>query len=336
MSIEKLKSNALALLERLAPLNIKLNAVTKAFASEPAILDAYHEAGIRVFSDSRVVTGRKIKKWAAETGKDVIACLLRPPSIEEAAEAVRCFDRFYISDLRHACLVEEGLEEAGRTAEIVLMVETGDRREGFLLEELDEAARFVRGLKRLKLVGIGTNTVCSSGKLPEVSDIELIIELTEKYCGEEGIPSPGNSGALYLLKKNMLPPFGGELRIGEGILLGNETVEHEKLDFLSDQAFLLEAEVLEMREKSCDKIQMVVALGIADVGHAEVVPLLPRVAEERRSSDHMVLSFDKQLEKEIRKIVEEQEHKVSFRLTYFSLLQAFLTPTVYKEYLKGS
>lgn len=282
-----------------------------------------------------MVTGRKIKIWASSTGRDVVSCLLRPPSREEADEAAECFDRFYISDLRHAALINESLLRAGRTAEIVLMVETGDRREGFLLEELDEAVRFVKGLKRLRLAGIGTNTVCSSRKLPSVSDIELIVELTCKYCGEGGIPSPGNSGALFLLKNNLLPAFKGELRIGEGILLGNETVEYEKLDFLSDQAFCLEAEVLEMRKKSCDKIQIVVALGIADIGHAEVIPLLPHVVEERRSSDHMVLSFGEKFEKEIKRSIEEQEYRLRFRLTYFSLLQAFLTPTVCKEYLKG-
>lgn len=325
----------MALIEALKPYGVEVNAVTKAFLSDPKILEALYSAGIRIFSDSRTHTGKRIKQWARKKGYHVKACLLRPPSFGEYQEAVKFFDRFYISDIDHAEALDFYLKRANAEAEAVIMVETGDKREGFLLEEIPDAYRAIKKFTSLRVAGFGTNTVCLSNHQPKPEEVVMVVELTQRFCGKEGIASPGNSGALYLLRKGLLPSFRGELRIGEGLLLGNDTVSYERLDFLSDQAFELQAEVLEVRKKEYGKIQIVCALGIADIGNATVVPLMPHVSEARRSSDHLVLVADEKHEDFLLSEIENAGKVVRFKLTYFALLQSFLSPLVYKHYLRG-
>lgn len=333
INLYTIRQNAKNLSCVLGKKGIILNAVTKGFVSDPTILEALYEANVRVFSDSRVVTGKRIKEWANKKGYEVKACLLRPPSIGELEEAALYFDRFYLSDLRQFFLLEETLRKFNKEAEAIIMVETGDSREGFLIEEIEDAVKQVKKLKNIRLVGFGTNTSCLKKNIPTGKEVEVVINLTDRYCGSKGLPSPGNSGALYLLKQGLLPSFKGELRIGEAILLGNETVEYRKLPFLSDDAFTIYADVIEVRKKAYDKIQVVAAIGIADIGLAKVVPLIRGLKEVRRSSDHLVLLVD-QDEKRVLREIEENGRIVGFRPTYFSLLQSFLTKTVYKEFLE--
>ncbi len=214
------------------------------------------------------------------------------------------------------------------------MVETGDNREGFLFEELDFAVSEIKLMKNVILKGFATNTTCLSGQAPEPDQILKIVELTEKYLGEEGIASPGNSGALYLLDDGRLPQFRGELRIGEAILLGNETVSYKKLPFLREDAVNIIAEVLEVRRKGYDKIQLVVALGIADVGKGSLKPDIEGLKEVRRSSDHTVFIVEEGKEEKVFDILKKSDFTLTLKPDYFALMQAFLSPNVYRVYLR--
>lgn|GEM_PF-4294143 len=336
VNLKAIESNASALVRKLNPLGVSVNAVTKGFTSDERILDVLYAAGIRVFSDSRVVTGKKIKNWAQSRGVDVKACLLRPPSLGEINEAVSFFDRFYISDISHALRINEAAQKINRKPELILMIETGDSREGFLEIELQDAISYIsKNCRSVTIIGFGTNTTCLNRSKPSKSDILKIVELTQDHLGVAGLPSPGNSGALYLLKQNELPSFRGELRIGEAILLGNETVNYELLPGLTDKTFLIAAEALEIRKKQYGKIQVVAALGKADVGCGKLLPVLENLVEARRSSDHLVLLIEDNEEQVLSKI-KENLNILFFKPTYFSLLQAWLTPTVYKIFIEES
>lgn len=293
-----------------------------------------YDAGVRVFSDSRVKTGRRIRDFFVERNiRDAKVCLLRPPQPQEFEAAISVFDRFYVSTFEQMEELDLAAEKHSKLPEIILMVETGDRREGFLPEEVPQVIEKAAKLKNIRIKGFGTNTTCLNRSKPSKEQILKIVELTEAYIGKEGIPSPGNSGALYLLRKKELPAFDGELRIGEAILLGNDTITYKKMDFLSDKAFRIEAAVIESRRKHYDKIQLVVGLGFADIGSGKVYPELSGVKEIRRSSDHMVLLVDQESESEILKKIYNNSGLISFKPDYFALLQAFISPFVEKLYI---
>jgi predicted amino acid racemase len=212
------------------------------------------------------------------------------------------------------------------------MVETGDFREGFLMEEIPDTMKAARKFSNIRTIGFGTNTTCLNRSVPSQKQITEIVELTERYVGREGVPSPGNSGALYLFIKDKLAAFRGKLRIGEAILLGNETVEYRKLDFLRDDAFELETSIIEARRKRYDKIQLIAALGKADIGEGKIFPKIRGLKEIRRSSDHTVLVVERAFEEEVMAVLKKNSFTVRFKPDYFALLHSFASPLVNKNY----
>lgn len=315
--------NASELIKRLGNKGIELNCVTKAFLSDTGIVELLYNAGVRIFSDSRLSGCQLIKEWAQKNNKtDIKVCLLRPPAVDEIDKAIEIVDRFYVSTLEVTKMIAERAKSAstGKPKEIILMVETGDQREGFLEEELpgvfDRCSTW-----NIDIVGIGTNVACLRGQRPTVEIINRIVELNQKYLGSGATASPGNSSALYLFRKGLLPDFKGELRIGEALLLGNDTVTYKPLPFLKSDAFELNAEVIESRKKACDKIQTVVALGVMDIGRGKVVPVDLEAEELNRSSDHLVLCTREKF---------SPGDIIRFKPSYFALVQAFISPLVKK------
>jgi predicted amino acid racemase len=283
---------------------VSLNVVTKVVSSHPEVLARLYRAGVRVFSDSRVASGARIREWAERVkANDIVACLLRPPSEGELDVAVRMFDRFYVSTIEAARALDEEAARQRKRIELVLMVETGDEREGFLEGELSEAIAALSSpgvLTSADVVGLGTNQACLTGKGPEPAEIVRFRELTEKYCGAGALCSAGNSSTLYLAKKRLWPRNSvqviEELRVGEALFLGWDTVSYEPIGGLATDAFEVAAEVLEVRTKGYGKMQVLVALGRADVAEGRIYPLDMRLREIRRSSDHCVLVLDEDRE----------------------------------------
>lgn len=333
VNLTALTENARFLRNQISSKGISLNAVTKCFLSHERILDAYFKAGIRTFSDSRLISGKNIKIWAQKKGqKDIIACLLKPPAKTEIREAVKYFDRFYISTIEVGkAIAKEALAE-NRKVELVLMVETGDMREGFPAGELENAAKDLKKEKSVALWGIGTNVACLDKNSFSKANIETLIEISKKYfLSEDILISGGNSSALYLLKKNELPKFEGELRIGEALLLGNDTVSYEPYPGLRGDAFTLYAETIEAREKDYGKIRVVISVGKADIDTGSIAPIdfkSGELSEVRRSSDHTVFEWNGHEDVKIR-----PGAVVRFRPSYFALLSAFASPLVGKVFL---
>lgn len=324
---KKLTRNARLLIGKLGKKNIDLNVVTKAISSDSKLLDILYSSGVKTFSDSRYQTGKKIRKYVERNHlEDVKICLLRPPSDPLYEEAVQTFDRFYISTVEAAMKISKFAKKLKRNIELVLMLESGDFREGFLRGEIIECSKVIRDLPSVRVIGAGTNVACLGGNPPTPEIINRTVEITKQIIGESGYSSPGNSSALYLLRNNRLPNFNGELRIGEALYLGSDTITHQKLPGLSDEVFKLKAEVIEVRKKTCDKIHIVVSLGIADIGQGQISPDLDYLEEFSRSSDHTVFKTKKIFKKDI-----TVGDILEFKLTYFPLVMSFLSPFVYRE-----
>ena len=103
------------------------------------------------------------------------------------------------------------------------------------------------------LAGIGANLACYGGVIPTVQTMELLLEVKEKVERRIGRKlervSGGTSANLKMVLEQQVPPGITELRIGEGILLGNEAVCREPVPGCFDDAFLLKAEVIEVQRK---------------------------------------------------------------------------------------
>jgi predicted amino acid racemase len=247
-----------------------------------------------------------------------------------------------------------------RLHRIILMVETGDLREGIKLEHVEPVLTEVLELreKGLVLEGLGTNLACFAGVVPTPEKVrqfeDLVLDLEDNLGITFDTVSGGNSAHI--------PLFLGEphrfrrtdhLRIGEGILLGRETVHRTPIPGCSQSAFRLEAEIIELQVKPSipdgqvsenaygetpefedlgDHRRAILALGRQDVPLDGLTPVTTDAEEPPRilggSSDHLVLHLP---QPDGRKVGT----RMDFHLDYGALVAASTGHYVKKEFIDG-
>jgi len=252
----------------------------------------------------------------------------------------------------------EALGEAalakGTTCDVLVVVEMGDRRDGVPMSELTSFVLATSRIAGVEAVGLAANVGCISGLLPTAENQELFGASAARVRRETGLPlkivSTGGTVALDLIEHGLLSPTVTELRAGEALLLGVSTTDSRVIPWLRQDAFTLEAEVIEVREKPSVpdgavgldaegrrphlvdrgvRRRAVVALGYTDTDPDALIPMDSGVTIAGSSSDHMVLD------------VTEADYDfcegdvVHFRMKYTALLHSMLSPYVAREYRRS-
>ena len=196
------------------------------------------------------------------------------------------------------------------------MVEMGELREGLNVDELEPAAREAMSLEGISLLGVGMNLACLSGVVPtreKMHEFEsLVTQLEDRLGTRFAIVGGGNTANLTLMNEPMKGRTNN-LRVGEGILLGVETVHRTSIEGMYQDAFLLEAELIEVKEKPSkpdgelsqnafgEELRFedrgIITRGIVAVGRQDVIveglkPLDEDVSVLNSSSDHIVVELD--------------------------------------------
>lgn len=348
IDLKKIEHNSREIVKQCQESDIKVIGVTKGCLGDPRVAQAMSNGGVSGIADSRILNLRRLRK----DGFDNLM-MLRQPMCEEMEEAVRCSEVGLISDMEAAPLLSKEAAKSKKAYRVILMVEMGDLREGILPENLLKVADKILRLEHIKLFGIGTNVcplplrdgrqnyfqkkaadctqLCS---MPTGKDLLLLVELAksirEKFGIEVEVISGGSSSVWKLVETKTVPEGINQLRIGEGILLGQETTSFEQIRGTYQDAFVLTAEVLEVREKKHLKgwlKQAVIALGKQDVGSEVLKPCFDGEIL-RVSADHMVI--------DISNIGEPVSlgDTLSFIPTYYALQMAMISPFVSKEYVE--
>jgi len=132
------------------------------------------------------------------------------------------------------------------------MIDLGDLREGIFTENSDEVFSTVRktlAMKNITLHGLAVNLTCYGAIIPKEDNLTLLCNWADRIEGKLGIKlemiSGGNSSSIYLIDKGKLPKRINNLRLGESFLLGNDTAYGTKLPGTTDDALLLEAQIIE-------------------------------------------------------------------------------------------
>ncbi len=321
---------------------IEITGVTKVFRGDPLLASAYIAGGIRRLGDSRVENLKRMAHLPAEKW------LIRMPMVSEAEAVVRWADVSLNSELTTLKALEAACLKLKRQHKVVLMVDLGDLREGYLnREELREAADFVRKSPVLTLYGTGTNLTCLSFVHP---DTEKLTELAEaaRAVGADALISGGNSATLDLMLKGGIPREINLLRLGESLLFGRERAHYRYLEGTRNDAFILEAEVIEVKDKPSlpwgtfgadsygrrpvftDKgirRRAILALGRQDCDTETMWPLDEGVEIIGASSDHLILDVTESARD------YAVGDTVAFRLGYFSLMRCYTSDYVRKEYI---
>ena len=226
------------------------------------------------------------------------------------------------------------------------MVELGDLREGIMPDDLLDTVRETLRLPNIVLKGIGTNLACRCGVSPdarnmaELSALADLIEATFNLKLE--IISGGNSANLEWALSGEETGRINDLRLGEAILLGCETLHRQPIDGLFSDAITLVAEVIETKLKPSQPSGTIaqtafgesspvidrgqVTQSILALGRQDTDPhgLLPPAGIEimGASSDHLIVISDNG------ELPVGSE--VPFQLNYSALIHAMTSPFVTK------
>jgi predicted amino acid racemase len=133
------------------------------------------------------------------------------------------------------------------------MVDLGDLREGLWPDEVIPFIREALHFPGIRIVGLGTNLACFAGVVPSVDNMQRLVEVADEVeCALDfrfEWLSGVNSSGLNLIASRQMPPRINHARIGEAILLGRETTHRQPWPGTMQDAFVLHAEILELKQK---------------------------------------------------------------------------------------
>lgn len=342
INLTKVQQNARSLVTRLAAQGISVTGVTKATLGSPEIARAFLSGGVLGLGDSRVSNLKRMQQGNIKTR----FLLTRSPMLSEVDAVVRYSNSSLNSELSTINRLSGAAQKIGRCHGIILMVEMGDLREGILPLNLPESARAVVALPNVQLEGIGCNLACYGGVQPDaakMAELSALAEMLEQHTGVDlSVISGGNSANLAWALSNAGCGRINNLRLGESILLGRETLARQAIDGLHTDAFTIVAEVIESKIKPSkpyghvgqaafgqpdtpldrgDICRSILAIGRQDCDSDGLSPP-SGVKILGASSDHLIVETDS----EPLAIGSE----IAFQPNYSALLSAMTSAFVYK------
>ena len=343
IDLEKIAHNAKTLKDLYSTKGIDIIGVTKVVCGDPNVADALVKSGITILADSRIENIRRMRNEAIQAE----FLLLRTPLLSQAEAVVKYADISLNSEISIIERLSKFAVKFNTTHKIILMLELGDLREGLMPSDLDNTVEQILELEGIKLAGIGTNLACLGGikpdeeKMGQLSSIAQDIE--EKHGLNLEFVSGGNSANYNWFMSTQDVGRINNLRLGESIFLGCETLHRDHIPGLFTDAFTLVAEVIESKIKLsvpygdvCQDAfgnvpefqdlgqikRAILGVGLQDV---LVSGLNPRLDIEilGASSDHIIVNA-KQLDLKV-------GNEVEFDLNYGALLAAMTSPYITKK-----
>jgi len=339
VDLEKISRNVRKLREILKERNIEFVGVTKLFMGDPKIAGIFRENGVEVLADSRIENFRKMM----EGGFSKPFMMIRIPQISRLKEVVELTDHILVSEPEIVKMIDE---IASGVVKIYYMVDVGDLREGVMYDKAADEIKPLLNFKKAKIVGVATNVGCFGGVLPSEENLKWIVDVAKELDLDE--ISVGGTVYLLALEGGFMPYEITQMRIGEAALLGTDATGDRDIPYLEQETVVLEAEVIEIKEKPSVPIgkkgkdsmgrvpkfedkgirkRAILAIGVQDVDPKGLKPLDEGVEVVHASSDHLIVD------------VTDVERKIKlgdvmrFRTNYSATLRAITSPFVDKVFL---
>ena len=345
INLSKIEDNARFLSDLYGQKGISLMGVSKAVLGAPRVVQAMIQGGVKFIADSRLENIQRMKK----AGISIPFVLLRT-ALSQAEAVVRYVDISLNTELETAKELSHYAKAQKRTHKIILMIELGDLREGVLPANIPSLIKNILPLPNIEIIGIGSNLACYGGIKPgnqNMNKLSTLANSIEKdFRLKLEIISGGNSANHEWAQSTQEIGRINNLRLGEALLLGRETVKRTAISGLHTNAFKLIAEVIESKEKPSIPYgeiaqnafgdaptfvdhgihrRVILALGRQDVLISGLKPTDRNFEILGASSDHLLLSnsdYDPKIGSE-----------VEFGLDYGALLLAMTSPFVEKNFL---
>ena len=347
IDINKIKHNATILKELFVKKGISITSVIKGVTGSPEIAKAILECGISSIAVSLVQNIKTLKK----SGVKAKFLLTRLPMHTEVADVVKYADISLNTEISTIKLLSEHSLKQGKRHKVILMLELGDLREGILPEDTDSIIEQIIPLKGVELHGIGTNLACFGGVKPSEKNMielsQIAARIQEKYNIKLPMISGGNSANYEWFLSTENTGKINNLRIGEAILLGRETLHRNKIPKLYTDAFTLICEVIESKIKPslpygeiCQNVfgdipefadigninRIIIGIGEQDVDSKAITPRI-NAKVIGASSDHLILHSKNHI---------EVGSEIEFDINYSALLRLSTSPYVKKVFIQKS
>ena len=322
VNLDLIRGNTAQVVDLALEKGIDIWGVTKGARGDKKVGKAMLDGGVKGLADSRLSNLRRL----SELETDLM--LLRIPALSEVKEVIELVDISLNSEVEVIKALNKAAARKNKIHKVILMVDMGDRREGILPSDLLFAVREVKSLSNIDLAGIGTNLACFRGVVPDQEMVNQFGSKVEECRKQLDVDlefiTAGNSSSLPLLLADGFKPVSNCYRIGETILLGTEVPGGDKFPLTDRNTFILEAEVIEIKEKPPSQ-RAILALGRQDIIPQGLNIINKEATIVDASSDHLVVEVD-------RKIDLKLGAKLQFKLSYAALLRAVTSPYVRKEY----
>lgn len=354
-NMEKLKANvdAAAKITKVDG-GCSMMCVTKCVCADRKVCEmlAAHPS-VDFLADSRVDNIKKYADLIKDTEKQSV--LLRLPMMSEIKELVEYVDISQNSEIAIIEAINEEAAKQGKVHKILLMVDLGDLREGIFFKEEEkilQTAEKIEAMSNVELYGLSTNLTCYGAIIPKNDNLSVLCDMADKVEKRIGrkltVVSGGNSSSIYLIWKGEMPEKINNLRLGESIMLGNDTAYGETVPGAVHDAMTLQAQIIELQEKPSLPIgevgkdafgnvpeyedrgvikRAILAVGKQDIDIDGLAPIDSQVDILGGSSDHMILDVTNC----------DKEYKVGdvveFVLEYGALLKAATSEYVKKDYI---
>jgi len=350
IDLDKIEHNARAIVALCGQHGIAVTGVTKVTCGNPDIAAAMLRGGVRSIGDSHLENIRRLNSAGVHTS----FTLLRLPPLSEVDAVVELADVSLNSELAVLGGLSQAAQRQGRVHDVILMVDLGDLREGIWPRDLAPFVREALRLHGVRIRGIGTNLACFGAVAPTAANMSELVELARATEQAFGITieyiSGANSSGMELIASGRMPQRVNHARVGEAILLGRETIQRRPWPGTFQDAFVLHAEVLELRRKPsvpigdrCEDafgkhpvfedrgnvLRALLDVGREDVDIDGLTPLDPGVAILGGSSDYLVADVSGAAGR------MHVGDDVAFAPKYGALLAAMTSEYVEKRPLRG-
>lgn len=347
INLKKFRHNIETVKKEMDQKGIEVFGVSKVFSGNPMIAKEYELAGLKSIGESRV---ENLKKLQALDMKKV---LLRLPMQSEIRDLIEYADISLNSEIQTMELISEEAIRRGKVHSVILMIDFGDLREGFYNEEeLYAAVERSLTLEGVEVIGIGTNLTCFGAVIPKISHMTKLVNIKDEIEKRFGVRltyiSGGNSSSYYLLDNDDFPKEINNLRIGEIFVCGKETSFGKRVKGTYDDVFVMEAEIIELKEKPSfpigesgvdafgnkpvytDKgnlLRAICAIGRQDVGIDGLILIDNGIEILGGSSDHMILDVTHAIKR------YKVGDTIQFKLKYGGILAVMTSEYVKKVYV---
>jgi len=348
INLSRFETNVKTVKNHLDRIGIGIFGVSKVFCADLNLVNIFAKISLEGIADSRIQNLKKIQSLPIKK------VLLRIPMHSEITDAVRYADISLNSEISTLELLSNEALRQNKKHGVIIMLDLGDLREGYFDENdffnaMDKAVT----LDGIDILGIGTNLTCFGAVIPKYNHLAQILEMKRRIESRYNITlkyiSAGNSSNYYLTEQGELPGGINNLRIGEIFAVGRETAFGKKVQGAEEDVFVLEAEIVELKDKPSvpigeqgvdafgqkpvytDKgimIRAICAVGRQDADIASLLPFDEKIEIIGSSSDHVILD------------VTQSETKyrvgdiVKFHLKYGGILSVMTSEYVEKVYIE--